>query len=399
MKFGKSIINPINRSNSSLLNRGGLLQKEFISNENIFKPESDYKMKQDLSFHENEEQTCKRNLFMRYNEIVKMMIVYACLKNIYYFSCEFCTMSIFLSLLRLPNLLILLFSALMIINVDKFINHSLHIRLFLECDIILNIIMNEITQATVENVYTPFGIIFTKFGLGLTYNFSFGLAIHESIYFYTLETMTILSFLGMPERYFITRFILNLISLKGLMVLISLFCVITIQFLLSKAQRELWALYDSFKRSYFNIKNIYDEFPLPVFIVKRQTFQIYYKNLEADKLYIKNKYIKIGEKPILKGRSKRAPAKMDYNFKDIFEKSLEKLLENEIEKCLKNDIKYFDFPMLTGDKKIKYKESDTYPTTFEGDLEYIKWVKVYLNQCTWKGNESIMVSSIFFFMF
>jgi hypothetical protein len=61
--------------------------------------------------------------------------------------------------------------------------------------------------------------------------------------------------------------------------------ILIFQFYAIKSARELWALFDSFKRSYYNLKIVYDEFPYPVLIVSRKQYHIYYKNIEADKLY------------------------------------------------------------------------------------------------------------------
>ena len=57
--------------------------------------------------------------------------------------------------------------------------------------------------------------------------------------------------------------------------------------------RELWALYDSFKRSYYNLRYIYDDYPYPVFIVTRKNdYSILYTNNEAEKFYSTLKKIK-----------------------------------------------------------------------------------------------------------
>ena len=61
----------------------------------------------------------------------------------------------------------------------------------------------------------------------------------------------------------------------------------------------MWALYDSFKRSYCNLRYIYDDFPYPIFIVsKKNGYNILYNNNEAVKLYLRITKIK---KPTEKG--------------------------------------------------------------------------------------------------
>jgi len=74
-------------------------------------------------------------------------------------------------------------------------------------------------------------------------------------------------------------------SIDGFKIIFAYFMVISIQFCITKCARELWALFDSFKRSYYNLKTIYDEFPYPVFIASRKQYSILYKNQEADRLF------------------------------------------------------------------------------------------------------------------
>ncbi len=85
-------------------------------------------------------------------------------------------------------------------------------------------------------------------------------------------------------------------SLDGFKIIFSYFLVVSIQYFVTKATRELWALFDSFKRSYYNLKTIYDEFPYPVFVVSRKQYSILYKNQEADNLYeTSKKKVKVNE--------------------------------------------------------------------------------------------------------
>jgi len=85
-------------------------------------------------------------------------------------------------------------------------------------------------------------------------------------------------------------------SLDGFKIIFAYFILVSIQYFVTKAVRELWALFDSFKRSYYNLKTIYDEFPYPVFVVSKKQYSILYKNQEADKLYeTSKKLIKVND--------------------------------------------------------------------------------------------------------
>lgn len=109
--------------------------------------------------------------------------------------------------------------------------------------------------------------------------------IDQCFYLGLTEITAILFTYSLPNHYFFTRFFYNLISLDGFKIIFAYFIVVSIQFFVTKATRELWALFDSFKRSYYNLKTIYDEFPYPVFIVSKKQYSILYKNQEVDKLY------------------------------------------------------------------------------------------------------------------
>lgn len=71
------------------------------------------------------------------------------------------------------------------------------------------------------------------------------------------------------------------------------------QCFLQKSIREMWALYDSFKRSYYNLKYMLDDYPYPVFVVsKKGDYNIIYSNTEGEKFYNKMKSKRAPEKPI-----------------------------------------------------------------------------------------------------
>jgi len=125
--------------------------------------------------------------------------------------------------------------------------------------------------------------------MGLLYNNLYLQPIDQCLFLGLTEVTAILFTYNFPNNYFFTRFFHNLISLDGLKIILTYFIVISLQYFVTKAARELWALFDSFKRSYYNLKTIYDEFPYPVFVVSRKQFSILYKNQEADKLYESSK--------------------------------------------------------------------------------------------------------------
>lgn len=126
-------------------------------------------------------------------------------------------------------------------------------------------------------------------GLGMIYNNLFLQNIHQCFLLGLMEITAILFTYKFPENYLITRFFYNLVSQDGIKIILAFLTNLFVQYYITKGARELWALFDSFKKSYYNLKTVYDEFPYPVFVVSRKQYSILYKNLEADKLYENSK--------------------------------------------------------------------------------------------------------------
>lgn len=365
------------------------LSQQYFPNENIYKMDSEYTMKPTLSFVNSREQICKRNILLRYIDLIKIMIAYACVKNVYLIFEEWGEISILLTFLRIPVIFILLITGLMVINIDKFINNTSYVRIFLEFEILLNILIEMKKDKTCyDHSSYSFILILMKYIKGFIYNFCFCLTTDESLISYSIESIVILSFIGDQNRFFLSRLITNLCSMKLIYTVIHVFITLGIQSQLVLGQRELWAMYDSFKRSYNTIKTIYDEFGIPVFIVKKNGLRIYYRNTEADKL-LRKRSTKIGFNQPTRLTSRRTGLKHDITLKDVFDKS--DLLEYEISKCLKRGLKQFDFPINTRNKDLLLQETENCPTMYEGDVECVDWVKVHLCECQWKENEALMV--------
>jgi hypothetical protein len=55
--------------------------------------------------------------------------------------------------------------------------------------------------------------------------------------------------------------------------------------------------------------------------------------------------------------------------------------------------KYFDFPFDMSNMKnpLNYREHNSQPTIYEGDLYQIDWVRIHVYQCNWRGLDSLMV--------
>jgi hypothetical protein len=365
--------------------------KESISNENLFY-ETEYKMKADLRFEaETDEQNGKKGIFLRNIEIIKFLMIYIIFST-FVFSMKADRISWTDSIL---NSFIYIFSSMSLIaifNLNKFISNFLFIRLFSEFTSIIFMIAT--SSESEKNK-----VLFTRFAVCLILNYTSNLTISESFLFFFAEYIVYL-FNFNTEQPFFLRFLFNIFSKDGVEAFIYMAAANIIQFFFSRAVRELWAMYDSFKRSFFILKKISDEAPYPVLILsmKKQNtniggvntsyyyqYQIYYKNLEAEKL---SQHIRL----LRGGRDKMNKVmKADFNFKDLFEKTLEKLLEKELEKCTQCSIKYFDFPLIVGEANLTWKQSADHATLYEGDLENIHWVRIIVSPTIWKGVECLMI--------
>jgi hypothetical protein len=374
---------------------------ENFPNQNMY-GESDYKMKKDMRFDQDgDEQNFKRNIFFRYIDSINIICLLINLKNIFFLIVEWHRNCLLQNLMRILNLSVTIFSLLIIKNIDKFVNNSIYIRWFFEIDNILSTIMILTRNYKVE-FFIPI-----KYLLIFLYNLVFNLNLAESSVYYIIKTLIIFALLqNSADESLFSRFLHNSFSFNGVYLIIMALFFILCQCALTLGNKQLWALYDSFKKSYFTLKNISDDLPFPIFVVnlKRQTgqivnqnanpnpnylFTVLYKNSEAEKLNTKVK--KIRDKMTKYSNPNTRLQKTDVNFKDLFEKSVEKLLDAEIEKCISNNIKHFDFPLIIGDNKLTWRQHPNFPTLFEGDLENIKWVRIILNPTTWKGQECLMI--------
>lgn len=110
----------------------------------------------------------------------------------------------------------------------------------------------------------------------------------------------------------------------------------------------MWALYDSFKRSYYNLRYIYDDYPYPMFIVsKKNDYNIFYTNSEAEKFYssirrIKKPAEKLFSRPRNKSRrdtyenisNYRTLKEENATFSHLIEARLKSMFEKEVERSL-----------------------------------------------------------------
>ena len=334
-------------------------------NLNIFQKENDYYMKQNLSFNDIEEKNCKKSHFIRNINLIKSLnicIIFFNLIHLIFFKLKFS-----FSLIRIILIILSYFTILLIDNLSKVITNIFSIRMLVflidAADLFLFCVENHYEK---KNHFLSMRIFNNAYLMTLIHNYCFCLNLSESIKLYLLITIELLSFYDHSENWFIIRFFKNLFSTKIITIIYLIFISISIQYNMEKPVRRLWALFDSYKKSYFCVKMIYDKYQFGVMIVKNDLSIIYYKNPEAEKFHLK-----------VRGCF---PDKCKCTFKDIFnlnEHSIEKRFIQEINNSIIKK-STFIFPIKInnqdGQNEIKNEKNQ-------------KYIELYIFNCEWTNKE------------
>jgi len=284
-------------------------------------------------------------------------------------------------------------------------NKNFFFKIILEIILCNKIILRAFTENLSINDY--FYIFIPSFFLSLTFETN----ILHSIGYNIVKSLLLLTkcdeYLGTSSIF--VRLIQNIFSTKIFLNFFILIWCTFLEFFVRKGMRELWALYDSFKRSYFNMKRcLLDEHPIPSIVVtnKRPNFFILYKNKEAEDLFAKTTILKpkeVQETHFKKSQIFKKDPKLFtkntseiINLEDIFTNEMETSFCAEVEKCIFNRKKYFDFPLKIIEKSPKWvvKQAEGKQTFFKGDLSKFEWYRVIISPCNWKNQEAIFIQLI-----
>ena len=297
-----------------------------------------------------------------------------------------------------------------------------------------------------KNIFHSFSLfisyIFTKedyikkdiYKFYLYYIFSFNQCIHIYILYYNLKpitreylpiqseiifNLTLVFFLSKK----ITKTVFPLISIictyiytsntflglqtffcSGIGILIAtLFYVI-----LMKSIREIWALYDSFKRSYYNMnQGLLDSDPNPIFIISKDK-NVLYKNTAASKL-TNNILEKQGQNSPRKIQRNKDDKFSNMNFLDIVHPNLKELLKKLLNDVMEDDnVGTFNFPLskINNNHNLNINISNAYDINEEKNYLYFIWYSVLVCKTEWKNkaafymclfpSEDVLINEIFF---
>ena len=359
-------------------------RKILYSNKNLFK-ELDYELKSDMEFEEKNEINCQTIGFYRGMPIIAIYIAY---KFLYLFVSFFFDVKLgFYGLLKIPALILFFLLFILIKDVKRTINNIFSLRIFI-CvvhyfDIFLFCklttesqvsIPGDINGINIDHFFTLSTYINTYL-LIIIVNYIFTLGYKRCITLTLLNNFVFMAFYGHRNCNPFKRLFLNIFSFRFIVSLFYLVLTLLIQTALNRPTKKLWAMFDSFKKSYLSIRNIFNNVTLPIIIVKDDLSEIVFQNPAA--IQFCRKYRRIAQKG-------------EYNFKDIF--NLEnpedmQLFKDILKISLENNEFHFLFPFYKEEMKKKKNSIHNFDMNLDSGnnfQEKIGFVKIYCFACEWK---------------
>ena len=175
--------------------------------------------------------------------------------------------------------------------------------------------------------------------------------------------------------------------------------------LLKKSIKEIWALYDSFKRSYYNInQGILESDPNPIFIISKDKY-VLYRNTIASNLI--NNILENQNTHRKMQRSK--DDRFNMNFLDLIHPNLKELFKKLLTDVMEDDsVTNFNFPLCktNSQQNINLSISNAYDIFDEKNYLYFIWYKIIVSKAEWKGKtayylcfnpcEDVLLNEIFY---
>ena len=162
-------------------------------------------------------------------------------------------------------------------------------------------------------------------------------------------------------------------------------------YLIKRASKYLWILYDSFKKSFRVVNNLLEYNFYPIFIISKNMDILYCNDAAKNFCYfiIKDKNYDSHRKMNLK---------MEINFQKLIIPSLYNLFNELLEDSINSEKKEgkFYFPFTTLNENINNLEYKKYTNLFLISEEYMKlnWYSVICQSCIWKVHKSIFINLI-----
>ena len=170
-------------------------------------------------------------------------------------------------------------------------------------------------------------------------------------------------------------------------IIVSLFSAAIFFMVIIKSIKEIWALYDSFKRSYFNLnQGLLDSDPNPIFIISKDK-NLLYKNTAATKL----------AKNILENPNPTSPRRIQrnkedrfssINFLDLVHPNLRDLFKKLLNDIMEDDNGgTFNFPLckINNNQDLDVNILNAYDINNEKNYLYYAWYNILVCKTEWKS--------------
>ena len=175
--------------------------------------------------------------------------------------------------------------------------------------------------------------------------------------------------------------------------------------LLRKSIREIWALYDSFKRSFFNINNgLLESDPNPIFIISKDK-NILYNNNAA--ISLMNDIL---ETPLQNSyRKTQRKKETNINFLDIVHPNLRELFKKLLNDVMEDEnVSNFNFPLckVSDKSNLNIDVCNAYDIYDDKNYLFFAWFQIIVCRTEWKNKtafymcfypcEDVLLNEIFY---
>ena len=356
-------------------------KKILYSNKNLFK-ENEYELRKDMEFEEKNELNCQRIFFFRGIAILGIYNIY---KFIYIILSLFRFSKNQYIIFRFPVLFPSILLFIIFKDVKRIINNTASLRLFVfllhsfDIFIFCKSIPDDDdpdlgNNPEKINYFFTLPLFINCYLFIIISNYIFLSGYTKSIELLLINNLNILSFYGHSNCNIFKRLFLNIFSDRFIITIFYSIVTLIIQNLINRPTKKLWALFDSFKKSYLSVRNIFNNISLPVMIVKEDLSEILYQNQAA--MQFARKYRRIAQKG-------------EYTFKDIFFLNIPeamKSFKDILNSSLESKETYFLFPFLLEDIEKKNNKEMPFLMNMEHNLieENSCFLKFYCFPCKWK---------------
>ena len=379
-KIEKKQSNKKRSRNSSLRSISNYQTFDKIPNDNLYNNDNYYSINKNFEFNESEEKAFR--LFyhhhfqkLKIRELLLILYLRFFFAKINFFNDFFVLANLFnnKNLLHLISfLLTIYFTKEKFLKENKFYFFTFYIFFFNHCSHICTI------YKTMNTKYEEFFILTSE----LIFNFLVFILLFGDIKeLFFLQLIIQVVFFYTINKYQSLRNILS--GVPGSILIILMFAI------LKKNIRERWALYDSFKRSYYNLnQGLLEKDPNPIFILSKDK-NILYKNTSASKLI--NSILEKQASTMRVNKLNKDDRFNTLNITDIIHPNLKELFKKILTDAMEdNNLSSFNFPICKASlqQDLNLDIINIYDINNEKIYLNLKWYRILISKIEWKGKDS-----------